>query len=246
MVEREPTALRRYDDAEVRRLLARAAELQEGGGLAGRAGGLTLPELEAAAAEAGLDVAALRQAAAELDAQPGRGAAAAAAFAGAPMTIRLERVLPFEVPTTAFDGLLPIIQSALPLRFQVSQVGRTLTWSANEPESSRRVEVIVSVHDGQTRVVIEERLGAIAAGIFGGFMGGFGGASAGLFAALASTTGLALLPALMPVAVLGGTYAACRYGFRGLARRRARTLARLLEALAQQLLRSEPSHAREP
>ncbi len=241
MAEREPTALRRYDDAEVRRLLARAAELQEAGGRTARAGGLTLPELEAVAAEAGLDVGALRQAAAELEAQPGWGAA----IAGAPMRIHLERVLPFEVPTSAFDGLLPIIQSTLPLRYTVSQVGRTLAWSANEGEDSRRVQVTVSVHDGQTRILIEERLGALAGGLFGGVVGGFGGASAGLFAALVSTTGVALLPALAPVAVIGGAYTACRYGFRGLARRRTRALARLLEALAEELMRYEPAHSSE-
>ncbi len=242
MSEREPTALRRYDDAEVKRLLKRAAELQQGGGVSARTGGFTLRELEAIAVEAGLDVGALRQAAAELDAQPGWGAA----VAGAPMRIRLERVLPFEVPNSAFDGLLPIIQSLLALRFQVSQVGRTLTWTANEPDSSRRVEVIVSVHQGQTRVLIEERLGALAGGLFGGVVGGLGGASVGLFAALASTTGVMLLPALAPVAVLGGAYTACRYGFRGLARRRARTLAQLLESLVQELLRYEPSPSGQP
>ncbi len=242
MAEREPTALRRYDDAEVRRLLKRTAELQRGGGVSARAGGLTLPELEAVAAEAGLDVDALRQAAAELEARPGWGAA----VAGAPMRIHLERVLPFEVPNGAFDGLLPIIQSLLALRFQVSQVGRTLTWTANEPDSSRRVEVIVSVHAGQTRVLVEERLGALAGGLFGGVVGGFGGASAGLFAALVSTTGVALLPALAPVAVIGGAYTACRYGFRGLARRRARTLARLHEALVEELQRYDPARPGEP
>lgn len=226
---------RRYDDEEIRRLLKRSSELQPAAGSPASGVGLTLAELESVAAEAGLDVAALRQAAAELDAGGGAAATTGTLLAGAPLRLRLDRTLPFEVPAAAFDRLLPIIQETIGARSQVSQVGRSLSWQTSDPESSRRLEVIVAVHDGQTTVRIVERFGHLAGGLFGGVVGGVGGASLGLYAALVSTMGAPLLLAAIPAGVLAATYGSCRFGFRALVRRRARVLQRLLERISDEL-----------
>ncbi len=230
---------RRYDDQEVARLLERAAELQRAGPVSA-ATGLTLAELESVAAEAGLDVAALRQAAAELDVGGGAAATTGTRLAGAPLRLRFERSLPFEVPDDAFDRLLPIVQETVGVRSQVTQAGRSWSWQASDPESSRRLEVIVAVHGGETTIRIEERFGHLAGGLFGGVLGGFGGVSLGLYAALASTVGASLLVAAVPVGVVAGTYTACRFGFRSLVRRRESVLRRLLDRIADELSTQHP------
>lgn len=231
-----PAGPRRYDEEEVSRLLKRASELQRSEPTYRDPSGLTLPELEEIAAEAGLDVQLLRQAATELDRQPVGEPGLAEALAGAPTRVLLERTLPFEVPDSAFGPLVPLIQIGADAPGQASQVGRSLTWHSQNPSNPRTLQVLVSVTDGATTIRIEERYGGLAGGLFGGIMGGVGGGvGIGVGGTLGGILGSAAMAVAFPVAILGASYVGARMIFRSIVRRRTRVLEELLRRLEEQL-----------
>jgi hypothetical protein len=88
---------RRYSDEEVQRLLRRAADLEsQDASLPATREGPTLADLEAIAAEAGLDPILLRQAARELDSDGNRGVpetSTSSRLLGAPLALEVERVV---------------------------------------------------------------------------------------------------------------------------------------------------------
>jgi hypothetical protein len=230
----EPTA-RRYNDAEVRLLLERAARLQGHAPAPVRQQGLTLAQLEEIAAEAQIDVALLRQAARELEMGAMRPTGTVARLAGAPLRIRAERTLPLELDTDAFGSLLGSISGFTGAEGTSSLIGRTFTWNARA-ESGRRLEVRASVQKGRTHIAVEERYTELAAGLFGGTLGGVGGgAGIGGGAAIGSALGSVAFAVAFPIAVIGGTYAACRIGYRAYVRRRADRVEGLCERLVQDL-----------
>lgn len=237
-------ASRRYSDREVRRLLERAAELQYAEGESPDASGMTLTQLEAVAREAGIDVDAVRRAAAELDTDVGDAAGRLAAkLAGSPLAVVLERVLPGEVSSDAFEAVIPMIRSAAGAQGQASQVGRTLSWQAQNSTSARELGVFITSRSGETRIRIEERYTALAGAVFGGGLGGIGGGvgfgvGVGVGAALGST----LMMIGFPVAVIGVTYLGSRALFGGIVGRRRRVLRRLMEELVEALAGSDDPH----
>ena len=230
-----PSAPRRYSDDEVAHLLKRATELQADNRPAVRGSGLTLPELEEIAAEAGIDVETLRQAADELEV--GRqGSRAGRAFFGAPLQIVRARTLPFEADSTRFDQLLAVIQTSLGGSGHAIQIGRTFSWSDEDTRTTRSTVVTVSVGSGRTTVRVQERYNRLAGALFGGVLGGVGGGvGLGPIAALLAVFGATPLVFAWPVGVIGMTYTACRAGFRARVRGRERLLARLLDDLAAAL-----------
>jgi hypothetical protein len=225
---------RRYDDAEVRLLLERAARLQ-GGSAPVRHQGFTLAQLEEIATEAHIDVARLRQAARELDAGAIRPAGALERLAGAPFRIQVERTLPFELDTNELGALVGSIDAYSGAAGTANLVGRTFTWTS-KATSGRNMEVRVSVPKGRTHVWVGERFGEVAGGVFGGMIGGVGGgAGIGGGLAIASALGVPVLGAVIPVAVVGGVYAACRVGYTAYVRARARTIDELCERIVRDL-----------
>jgi hypothetical protein len=225
---------RRYSEKEVSRLLKRATELQRTTGVSPAARGLTLAELEDIAAEAGLDPALLRQAAAELDvgSLPEAGSGIGARLAGAPLRTVIERTLPGEVPATAFAAMVPLIQMAADAPGQASQVGNTMTWQSQNPANPRSLQILVAAHAGNTLIRIEERYGALAGGLFGGFVGGGSGVSLGVGGALAGALGSVAIAVALPVAITTTTFVVIRRVFRSIVRRRRGVLERLLDTLA--------------
>lgn len=227
---------RRYGEKEVGTILKRAAELQRKEPVApAESAGVSLTELQEIAAEAGIDPKYIRQAATELEADPGRGEFAP--IFGAPLTLRFQRVLDGELPTERFEDLIPDIQSAAEAHGQVSAVGRTLTWQSGTGTDQRTLQVIVSARDGRTRILIEERLHRLAAGLFGGIVGGVGG-GVGLGVGLGigiDVLGSVLFSVGFPALVIGGSYLAARFGFAFTARRRHRILRDLLDRLTERI-----------
>lgn len=228
---------RRYSEKEVGRLLKRAVELQRTAPAPPTTSGLTLEELEAAAAEAGLDPALVRQAAAELEGglPVGAGPKLGQALAGAPVRIVLERSLPGELPPAAFASLVPAIQAASDAPGQASQVGSTLTWHSQSSSNVRSLQVIISTHDDRTLIRIEERYGGLVAAVFGGGLGGLGGISMGAGGALASTLGSVALGVALPAACFGAAYLGTRAVYASIVRRRRRMLEQLMATITQQV-----------
>ena len=162
---------RRFSDDEVARILARAVELQ-----AARAdvGTNSLTDIEQAAAEAGIDPALVRTAAAEMQGSQPQAQPAAVGFFG-PTSVTCE---------TSVDGVLDadglalvheVLQHAIGLPVTPSTMGRSVQWSYVDPQGGRSVMASITSRDGRTIVRFHERLGGLMGGIYGGVGGGAGG-----------------------------------------------------------------------
>lgn len=226
--ERPP---RRYSDQEVKRLLDRATELQrEHGG----AEGLTLPELEEIALEAGIDPQLLRRAATELDSRGDEPTSRWSAVMGAAPTILLERTVPAELSSPGLESIVVEIQRGVGVLGQPSLVGNTLTWRSRTPNNTRSLQVVVASREGETYIRVEEELNQLAGSLFGGLMGGVGcgvgfGVGMGVgFGALGS----ALFAFTFPAGAIAASYLAARTAFSTTARARKRALQDLIQRLA--------------
>lgn len=230
-----PDPQRRFSDEEVRQLLKRAAELEsQTSNLPAPRDGPTLAELEAIAAEAGINPAALRDAARELDTGPAstpERSGLAPALLGAPASLELEGVVSGALREGVLEDLIPFLQRASDSVGQPSLLGRTLTWQSTNPQSARQLLVTVTAGRENTRIFIEERYGNLAGGLFGGIMGGVGGGvgiGVGLGVGLGAL-GSALFATVFPLAVFGGSYFLSRGIFSTFVRKRRRVLERLME-----------------
>ncbi len=229
-----PSAPRRYSDDEVARLLRRATEMQTEARPTVRGSGLTLPELEEIAAEAGIDVETLRRAADELEV--GQQSTASRTFFGAPLRIVRTRTLNFEADSTRFDQLVAAIQTSLGAAGHARQIGRTLTWTDRDPRNTSSTEVTVSVVSGRTTIRIQEDHGRRAGALFGGIVGGVGGGvGLGPIGLLIAIFGLSPVILAWPAGVVGVTWASVRAGFRAKVRGRERVIDRLLEEIVAAL-----------
>jgi hypothetical protein len=227
-----PHPTRRYDEQRTDAILRRAAELQASGGAAGSTDrGLTLPEMESLARDAGIDPALIRQAATEVEL---RTADRSAPFFGAPLRSTIERVVPGSMTDDAWGIVVAEAQSAFGPG-HASQAGRTRTWSAlgagTEP-SRRSVTISVTSRDDATVIRIDEAQNRLAGSLFGGLMGGLGGSGVGI--AMAAGLGSMHSPALaagLAFAVISGSYILARTIFTATVRRRSRQLHALLERI---------------
>lgn len=225
---------RRYSEKEFGLILRRATELQRAEPAAPDPAGLTLTELEEIAAEAGIDPALLRRAANELHIlePPTLGAR----MAGAPVAIRIERVVEGEFPRERLEELVPVMQAATAGQGTASAVGRTLTWSSRTESNTSAQQVLVTVRDGQTLIRVEESFGGLAGGLFGGIVGGVGGGvGVGMGGALAGALGSVALAVAFPVAVIAGSYALARSIFKAQVQRRQAQAHSLVDRLAERV-----------
>lgn len=201
---------RRYGDKEVARILKRATELQRAEPSATDPEGLTLAELAEIAREAGIDPAFLQRAAVEVGPREPLSSLAEK-LAGAPMSVRVERIVSGELRPDQFDGIIPLIQQATDGQGTASAVGKTLTWSSRTDNNTSAQQVLVASRDGTTLIRVEERLSGLAGGLFGGFVGGAGiGGGVGVGGAIAGIAGSVFLGFALPITVLGGSYIAAR------------------------------------
>ena len=229
---------RRFSDDEVARILARAVELQEA---RRNAGDSTLTDIERAAAEAGIDPALVRDAAAELGSgsalvkQTADGQASQQPFFG-------HGSLSFEAH---IDGVLndadlavihDVLQATWDLPATASSFGSTVQWSHIDPQTTRSVMASVTRRDGRTVVRFHERLGGLMGAIYGGVGGGAGG---GLVLPGCVIGGIAIAG---PVgAVVGGvvgsalSLAGTRGLYRLLAARRERKLKAAFDAVVAEI-----------
>lgn len=218
-------AHKRYSDKQVALILQRATEITA---KEAPTSGFSLDDLERIAVEAGLDPAAVRRAAAEVDA----GSVPTSrwpAFLGGPTRVLFEARLDGELSAPAHERIVELLQRHLPAGTP-SVIGRTLTWQLANPQG-RQVGVRLSSRDGFTTVRVEEPLGNLIGGIYGGVGGGVGGS---LMPLLAIGASLALGPlAIAPALALGlvGSYGLTRSIYGAASRRRQAALQSLFDEL---------------
>ena len=235
-------SVRRYSDKEVSALIKRATELQEEDSAPRRGDsevGMTLVELQEIAAEAGIDPKLIQRAAAQVDLP--RTLTIGERFAGGPLLISVERVVPGELSEEAFSRIVPEIQRVATGHGNASMVGRTLTWSSETSQRQRSFQVTVSAKDGETLIRAEERLHGLAGSLYGGLMGGVGG---GLGFGVGMPVGIEVLGSAafavaFPLLVIGGAYLTARTILRKTGRERKRIMTDLVGHIADQV--TEPS-----
>ena len=227
---------RRYGDEDVRRLLELATQIQQeeaGRGHGTDGEGLTLAQIQEAAAEAGIDPVYLQRAAARIDhsdtSEPW------VRWVGTPLTIRTERVVPGEITEEDFRQV-PSEMDAKHFFLgpgSVAMANRTLTWKSAEG-GNRSIHVAVASRMGETRIYASEELHSAADSLFGGLvgLGGLGlGLGVGIFVG-GKILGSTLLSVLFPVAIIGGLYLGARRLMRWISGRRRRILESLVERIA--------------
>lgn len=166
---------------------------------------------------------------------PVRGAlerVGSARWLGAPMRLELDRVLEGEMPQSGYTELVEIVRKAFGNVGQVTLLPGSLTWSSILSQASTinpYASVYVTVRDGRTRIVMEERLGQLAGGIYGGIGGGIG--SGGIMLPLAVAWANPLLLAVTLPAWIGGISYLCFKVYRSRARKRATRFEKLADRL---------------
>ena len=118
---------------------------------------------------------------------------------------------------------------------QVSQLGRSFSWSTTPSATRRNLEVVVTMRGGRTRIRIQENLAPLVGAIYGGIGGGMGGGGMGpimgvMFGALHFP--FAAVALVIP-AWLSTTYLTARIAYRTTTKRRRAELEDLANRLAQ-------------
>lgn len=215
---------RRYTEAEVRAILAKAVQKMEPGPRA-EAGDLTLDEIKAIGAEVGIDPVSLERAARAVSpVQPDRRAL----WAGAPTAVTVERRVAGSLDSIQKTEILSVIRKEMGSPGRLSELTDLLEWRS-EGELGQRV-ITLSSGDGVTAVdgmadltqaAVITHLPATLLGIVGSAIGFMVSANDG------NEIGMMLFIALLPIVLL-----ATRTVFGRVARSEADKLERAVEELA--------------
>jgi len=232
---------RRFNQHEVQEIVRRASELEATSPT--MSGALTLGGVEALAGEVGIPRDMVRSAAESLamsDPPTDSGLLAPSnRWLGGPTKLLYERVIEGELPEGEFPVMVGEIRRVLQNVGQVSQLGRSFSWSSHRSSARTEIEVSVVVHGGRTRILIQENLANLIGGIYGGIGGGLGGGGMGPIAGgIAAGLGAPfLLPIVIPLWI-ATVYGIARTVYARSASKRQRTLQELgdrLVALAREL-----------
>ncbi|HYR10994.1 MAG TPA: hypothetical protein VEQ60_24655 [Longimicrobium sp.] len=232
MDDRPTPPTRRYADAETALILRRAAELQ--GTAPDPSASPTLAELEQMAGDAGIEPRYVRLAAAEL-ASP-IAASRGNGILGAPETLWLERVVPGEIPASAFDAVVEEIRAGVAMAGHTAVLGRGFTWTSGapgHPAPPRAITITVTPVDGQTVLRASEALEQMEVAHLMGVGMGIGGTGAMIGIGLALSAASFGLGMAAVTAWAGGGFLAARRLHQRAAARHQRELAALLERLAE-------------
>jgi serine/threonine protein kinase len=240
---------RQFAEEDVQAIVRRAAELEVTNPTA--SGQMTMGGVEQLAGEVGIPPELVRKAAREMYVKtlgalepmepPRRNR-----LIGGPTRVLIERIIEGEVPDAEFPVLVDEIRRVLGNVGQVSQLGRSFTWTAAGGSGGRMLEVVVAVRGGRTRIVIQEHLKNLIGGIFGGIGGGMGGGGMGPILGV-MIDGLNMAGAAVAVAVpawLLFTFATARTSYYYASRRRVRQLEKLIQRLdtvARELVGTPPA-----
>jgi serine/threonine protein kinase len=233
-----PAPRPRFSAEQVQEIVGRAAQLEAT--TPTQSGAMTLGGVEALGAEVGIPPDKIREAAAAVHRSGTRTPTAPVdgtqpnVWLNGPTRIALERVVRGELPESEYTTLVDEIRSHLKAGGQVSQLGRSFTWSPARSEYLKRdLEVIVTVRGGWTRITILENMKALAGSVFGGIGGGMGGGGMGPIVGVGiGALGLnpLFLIGLIP-AWLTGVYATARTVYRRQTEKRVAELNELANRL---------------
>jgi serine/threonine protein kinase len=225
---------RKYRSEEAVDIVKRAALLEASNPTSST---MTLGGVEALGAEVGISPELVRSAARSGVTRSTAGSPVppptANRLAGGPTRIFLERIVEGELPESSFLYVVEEIRRVLGSTGQVSQLGRSFSWSMGKSPSGRNIEISVSVRAGRTRIAVDENLiplVGIVYGPVGGVMGGMGmGVLSGILAGALGNPALIVVAAPLWFAL---TYGTGRAIYATATRRRLRDLTELADRLA--------------
>lgn len=230
----KPIDDKRFTRGEVELIVRRAAELQERTPSAERLPeGSSLAEIQALAAQLGIDPARVETAALELHRPAPVGLAAR--LLGAPTRLRLTRVVPRAIEKEAFEALMLAIQREMDDAGNVALVGGTLTWSSSAQRPVRRA-ITISSSAERTTMTMEIQAGNLAGGLFGGIGGGVGG-GVGINALAWTIIRHSPLLGALTAAVFAGSYLLPRFIYTRMVKAQLRRGEALLDRLEEQITR---------
>jgi len=167
-VPNEPYRGRVFTPAEVRRILSRAAALEDAAAPEGREAGRShaREEIERIAADAGISAGALQRALEEEGAtaeapSPGRPFS----LAGAPAHVAIERTVRGSLSASSHQDLARVMRHAVGLGEATHTEGRWV-WSSSTSGGRRARALVESSADGRVTVRVEESLQSARAGVF--------------------------------------------------------------------------------
>ena len=240
---------RRYDKDEVEQIVKRATEMEATNKTA--SGAMTIGGVEALAGEVGVAPELVRAAAETVRRPatsppnpPGRPANVINRWIAGPTRLMFERLVDGELPEEEYETVVDEIRQILQDAGQITQFGRSFTWSAARPGTNsgvrRSLEITVSIRAGRTRITVQEGLANLIGGVYGGIGGGMGGGGMGpMLGIAAGALHLGPLTVLLVPVWLGITYATARYVYRRTTGKKAAELediANRLAALIDQLV----------
>jgi len=230
---------RKYGADEVRAIVNRAAEIEASNPT--MSGAMTLGGVEQIARDVGIDPKHVRSAVEALAPRtPTLGTALTQPrsnwLIGGPTRLLFECEVDGEISESDFPVLVEEIRRMIGEVGQVSQLGRSFTWSMNRGASgTRTIEIGVTVRNGRTRIMAQENLAQLIGMVFGGIGGGVGGGGfgpimGGIFGKhlLQPEAILFVLPAWLAL-----VYASARAVYHRSVKKRSVTLANVTDRLAQ-------------
>jgi serine/threonine protein kinase len=229
---------RRYDKDEVQEIVKRATELEATNTTT--SGAMTIGGVEALGGEVGVAPELVRAAADSLrrpSGSSGKTPNKINPWISGPTRLLFERVVDGELPESEYETLVDEIRMFMEDGGQVTQFGRSFTWTTQRPGQNtgvrRHLEVTVSIRAGRTRIIVQENLSNMIGGVFGGIGGGMGGGGMGPMMGIAGGV-LHLGPVIVAIVPvwLGITYATARYVYRRMTRKRAAELEALADRVA--------------
>jgi len=223
--------------------------------------GIAMERVRESAIEAGISREHVDRAAEELGLVRGAGARDARARVELPAPVQHRPLLtprfaaPFrlyeeadvegEVATEDYDIVVDIIRRTLGDDGNVGTFGKTLTWTSRaQSKKGRNVFVTLVPRGGRTKIRIDERLGAVAGGLYGGIVGGTSSMGVLAFVKVMAATHSIVASAAATAAVLLTTFSVARTIIGRIKGARAKQLAGLREELAAEVRASIASRSR--
>lgn len=213
---------RRYSDREVRQILKHATGMQEAAEVRidEEREGMTLAEVQEAAAEVGIEPRYLERAASLVEKRP-EGPGTGIAFLGVPSKTTAAKAVRGTLLDEDYERIVETITRELG-QGQASMVGRTLEWRS----SRRPVSVKVSSGSGETRIEAEYTLSDLVA-----LHVALGAAGVAAFVVLA--LGGSPLTAVTPLGILAVLYVGARWLAKRLRPKRKRVVEELVDRLVR-------------
>ena len=229
----------RYSDAQVRGIVARAAELEAT--TPTTSGALSLGGIQQLAADVGIPPEHVDRAARELSRRAPMPPVRSNAFVGSPSRILVERFIEGEAAPDDYPILVDEIRMMVGNAGQSSTLGRALAWRTAGAANGvgRQVSVSITPNGGKTRLVIDENLGQLAGGMFGGVVGGVGSAVLMLGMALGAGAFHSVpLGFLLGGSGIGTVYGSVRTFFKWTHQKRREELEALADRLGDHVMES--------